>query len=255
MVITTKQLPGVSLVVIDREERGNSLDEEHALELSRVVNNQCRQDSIHIVALRGSGSRFFTTGIDLIHLYREVTMGQVYEYIIGSIGSLFNSILFCQKPFVVFVNGYALGLGAEIVALSDIAVGLSTARIGIPALRWGLVPPLTPILSSLSKNSSQVGSYLLFSSRVVDASEAQRLGILHKVFTSEEEAHNWLVELAESISKLDKYSIQVTLHQLRSRKREAIDWGLYWLALSATNPHTVRRLQEFVKKRERNRER
>ena len=250
MAITTKQIRSVSLVVIDREERGNSLDRKHAVELAHTITNCCIQDSTQIVALRGSGNKFFSTGIDLVHLYREATTGSVYEYIVGEIGNLFTTILYCQKPFISLVNGYALGLGAEIALLSDIAIGLTTARIGIPALKWGLVPPLTPILSSISREYSQVDAYYLFSSRVVSAEEAHKIGILYKLFRDDEEAYKWLIELAENITRLEPHSIQTTLHQLRSKKRKIIDLGLYLLALSATNPNTISRIREFINKRE-----
>ena len=54
--------------------------------------------------------------------------------------NMVKSIKDCVIPVVARVNGSSLGGGAGIVAASDIAISLSSAKFGFTEVKLGLIP-------------------------------------------------------------------------------------------------------------------
>jgi methylglutaconyl-CoA hydratase len=84
------------------------------------------------------------------------------------------------KVTIAAVNGPALGLGANLVGWSDLAIAEERATIGYPEVRAGIasatvVPALLRLIGRKAMNE------LLFTGRPVDAHEAQRLGLINRV--------------------------------------------------------------------------
>ncbi|MPZ55193.1 MAG: hypothetical protein GEU91_01605 [Rhizobiales bacterium] len=83
------------------------------------------------------------------------------------------------KPVMSAVTGYALGLGASIVALSDIAIADAGARFGYPEVKIGIPPSLTTI-SLLATVPPKAALPLLFGAAMINAREAQSIHLITK---------------------------------------------------------------------------
>jgi len=88
-------------------------------------------------------------------------------------------------PVIAAVNGFALGGGCEIALACDFIYASDKAKFGLPEITLGLIPGYggTQRLSRLiGKNKAKE---LIFTGKMISASEAYELGIVNKVISSE----------------------------------------------------------------------
>ena len=241
----------VAWVVIDRVEKGNSLDLEHILALRRAVEEACGDPGASVVALRGEGDRFFTTGVDLGSVAGVEGPGDAYRLMWEGLGGLCRAIGECGKPVVAAVNGHAVGIGFELLYAADIAVAVRWAKLGTPAVRWGMVPPATPTVGPWLIGSKWA-SYLALTGELITAEEAWRIGLVNFVVDSVEELVGKVEEIAEKIAGNDAWAVGMVRRLLRQARPEAmIERGLLALTLSTARPETRERARGFIESRRR----
>lgn len=126
---------GVATVTLDRPPL-NVLTTAMLRELEGVTRDLAQVSDLRLVVLRGSG-KVFSAGVD------------VGEHIGAALGPMLDAFLAaslriqeCPVPTLAVVHGAALGGGAEIVALCDLAITTDDAKIGTPEITLGVVPPV-----------------------------------------------------------------------------------------------------------------
>ena len=90
-----------------------------------------------------------------------------------------------QIPVIAAVNGFALGGGSEIALACDFIYASDKAKFGLPEITLGLIPGYggTQRLPRLiGKNKAKE---LIFTGKMISASEAYEIGMVNKVVPSE----------------------------------------------------------------------
>jgi enoyl-CoA hydratase len=111
-----------------------------------------------------------------------------------------DNLLDCSKPVMSAVNGYAMGLGANLALLTDVVVAARSAtfadthvRMGIGAGDGGQV--IWPLLMGVNR-----AKYFLMTGDRVSAEEAERLGLVNFV-VDEAELMPKALAIAERLAK------------------------------------------------------
>ncbi len=91
-----------------------------------------------------------------------------------------------KQPVIAAIKGNALGPGLELALACDIRVGTENARFGLPQISMGHLPSgggtqRLPRLVGLGKAME-----MILTGRWLDAEEAQRIGLIHRVVAEEE---------------------------------------------------------------------
>jgi len=231
-------------VILDREDKANSLDEKHLEDLYRGLSTACGSGKAS-VSIRGVGDKYFSTGIDLETVARIESLEDSYRIFVDKMGKVFEEIILCPKPVIAAVNGYALGLGFEIVQASDIAVAVENAKLGAPAMRWGMVPPLTPFI-----DYSKVTAEMIFASRLLTSEEAYRLGLVNYTVKSASELEEKVEEIASRIAESEEWARSLAKRVIGLKRLEAIYEGLRIIADAAARREVASRITEkFLKKK------
>jgi enoyl-CoA hydratase/carnithine racemase len=91
---------------------------------------------------------------------------------------IFMTIWSMPKPVIAAVRGHAVGQGCELAGICDLTIATEDAKFGEIQIRHGFGPPLliSPYLVGLKQAKE-----LLLLGEIVDAHEAQRLGLVNKV--------------------------------------------------------------------------
>jgi len=180
-VLTTRQDGRVRTLVLDDPDRRNALDYAAVGELVAALEAAAADPGVGCVVLTGAGSAF-SAGGDLRQFRREIdssdatadwTTGAGWEQLIAGIPRL-------RVPVVAAVNGPALAGACGLVAACDVAIAASSATLGVTEVRLGLFP-IVVLPALIRAVGPRAARELALTGRVVDADEAQRLGLVHRV--------------------------------------------------------------------------
>ncbi len=173
----------VAIVTLNRPDKLNSFDREMALLLQELLDECSARSSIRAVYITGAG-KGFSAGQDLSGLTdpEEPGIGSIlreqYNPIVTRIRAL-------PKPVIAAVNGVAAGAGANIALCCDVVLAAGSATFIQAFSKIGLIPDsggtyLLPRLIGWQKASA-----LMMLGDKLSAAEAERLGLLYKVFPDE----------------------------------------------------------------------
>lgn len=111
---------------------------------------------------------------------------------------VFRKIELMEKPVIAAVNGFALGGGCELSMCCDIRIASEKAKFGQPETGLGIIPGF----AGTQRLSRLVGigraKELIFTSDMIDANEAYRIGLVNKV-VPHDDLMKVVMEMAENI--------------------------------------------------------
>ncbi len=168
---------GVALLVMNRPDKLNSLNNELATALNQAFERVGKNDSVRVVVLTGAG-RAFCAGGDLgaIGRGREARDTKQLEPILrAGMGAVLRMRLIPQ-PVIAAVNGAAAGAGMNVALAADIRISAEEAVFGQNFAKVGLFPDyggtyFLPRLVGPSKAAE-----LFYTGDMIDAQAALRLG-------------------------------------------------------------------------------
>ncbi|OLB41730.1 MAG: hypothetical protein AUI04_06520 [Candidatus Rokubacteria bacterium 13_2_20CM_2_64_8] len=172
---------GVAILTMNRPEQLNAMNHQLMTELHDGVMRACADDEVGCIVITGAGTRAFSAGGD-IHEQREDDRQRAQADLDERAALRARAsyeISACPKPTIGMINGLAYGGAAVLASSLDMRVGCEHASFRFLAAAYGRI-------NSTWTLPNQVGwpiaKELLFSARVVEAEEAQRIGLLnHRV--------------------------------------------------------------------------
>jgi methylglutaconyl-CoA hydratase len=175
----------VAHVVLARPEARNAFDGAMVRELRDAVAAASAREEIRVIVLAGRGA-VFCAGADLEWMRtvagfsREENLADASE-----LAGLYATIDRSPKAVVACVQGAALGGGAGLVAVADIAVAEDGARFGFSEVRLGLVPSvISPYV--VRKIGVSAARELFLTGERFTAGRAAELGLVHRVVPLDE---------------------------------------------------------------------
>jgi enoyl-CoA hydratase/carnithine racemase len=172
----------VGTIRIDRPPM-NALSRQVWLEIEQAALEAADRDDVGAVVVWG-GSKVFAAGADIKEFphwsYRDVNAtGQVLQRSLDTLARL-------PKVTIAAIAGYALGGGCELAIACDFRFAADNAKMGQPEILLGLIPGAggtqrLPRLVGLSRAKE-----LIFSGRMVDMVEAERIGLVDRIVPVDE---------------------------------------------------------------------
>jgi enoyl-CoA hydratase/carnithine racemase len=171
---------GVAWVTLNRPTAQNRVNLQMAAELRDVCQRIGQDDEVRVAVLTGAGETFCAGDEDPPSAleYEKPVEGVTSHLELRRTACFLGGI---EKPVVVAVNGDALGHGLEMALACDIRLAAPDARMGLPQITQGSMPwdGGTQRLPRIVGRAWATD--LLLTGRVIDASEALRIGLVHKV--------------------------------------------------------------------------
>lgn len=201
MFITSDIQNGVMLLTLHRPQALNALNREMLAELDRQLQFADADRNIRVVIITGEGNKAFAAGADIGELADLQTAEEGTRYSLTG-QETFTRIESLSKPVIAAINGYALGGGLELALACDMRFASKSVKLGLPEITLGILPGFggTQRLARLIGKGK--ANMLMMSGDPVNAEEALHLGLVDKVFESEQ-----LLEKTKEFSgKLAKHS-------------------------------------------------
>lgn len=173
----------IATITFNRPEKRNALSFEMIGEILAALDEVEKSDAL--VAIFTGAGKAFCAGMDLGEL-KSLTGKSHAENVNDSrrMALLFRRLYDFPKPTIAAVNGAAIAGGAGLATMCDFTLAIPEAKFGYTEVRIGFVPA---IVSSILvwQVGHKIARDLLLTGRLVDANEAQRLGLVNEVVSSE----------------------------------------------------------------------
>jgi len=174
----------VATVTLSRPDAHNALNESLIEELTRCFEEISEDDRARVVVLAGDG-RSFCAGADIGYM-RETASFSYEENLEDArrLAMMYWTIDECPKPLVARVQGAAMGGGAGLVAVADVAVADSETRFAFSEVRLGIAPATISPFVVRKVGASHARSLFVTGERF-GAEQAREIGLVHKVVSSD----------------------------------------------------------------------
>lgn len=225
-----------AVVTINRPQVLNALNRATVAELDSVMQALGHDAAVRCIIVTGAGEKAFVAGADISEL-AQLSPEEGRSYAEAGQRVLMR-IERLGKPVIAAVNGFALGGGCELAMACTLRLASETARFGQPEIRLGLIPGFggTQRLARLIGRGRAIE--LLLTGRMVEASEAQAIGLVHKVVAPSAlmtEARDLARTLAAQAPLAARYAIEAIVHGVEVSLDEAmvLEAGLFGLAAAS----------------------
>jgi methylglutaconyl-CoA hydratase len=174
-----------SILSLNRIDKRNALSRALIADLTQCVRDVTHDDSVRCVILTGEGTAF-CAGMDLEELRGTISARvEVIWDDAHRLSELFQLLYDCPKPTIAAVNGAAVAGGAGLMTVCDLAIAVPQAKFGYPEVRRGLVAAM--VLPHLLRHvSERAARWLLLTGELIDATEAERIGLINKVIAADQ---------------------------------------------------------------------
>jgi len=156
----------------------NIMTQEMMQEINTVLVELIKDDFLHLLVFRAEG-KHFSAGADVAEHTREKCPEMIPEFM-----KVFHYLNRLSCITIAVVQGTALGGGCELAVFCDMAVASDKAKFGQPEVSVGVFPPVSVVIFPHLTGRNRALE-LLLSGDVISAAEAERIGLINRVFPEE----------------------------------------------------------------------
>jgi methylglutaconyl-CoA hydratase len=177
-VALTTEERGISRITIARPERKNAFDASLIAQLTDAVGRVDR--SARAVVLQSEGDTF-CAGAD-VEWMRSMAEYSLDQNIADStaLAKMFRALYDLEMPLVARVQGAAIGGGAGLVAVADIAVASTDASFAFTETRLGILPAVVSPYVVRKVGPARATALFVTGSRI-DAKRAHEIGLVERL--------------------------------------------------------------------------
>src|ERR1700741_5338064 len=174
-LVTVKRHPGYAVVGLSRPEKKNAVNRAMRRELLDALASlraECRA-----IVLTGCGDSF-CSGVDLKEARADAEAGTPPDP-----GSDWIEVLIAIREhpavFIAAINGLALGGGATLISVCDLAVATHEAEIGMPEIGFGAYPQFSGPGAQIQLTAKRA-AWLVLTAQRIDGRTAEAWGMVNR---------------------------------------------------------------------------
>lgn len=205
--------------------------------MAQVFTQLSHDASVRAIVFSGAGDKAFTTGLDVKAASQGFltsqgdadparTAAQMRRHI-AEFQDCITAIEQCQKPVIVAMHGFSLGLAIDISSAADVRVCSRDVKCAVKEVDIGLAADI----GTLSRLPKVVGNYgwvkeVALTARVFGAEEALRVGFVNAVYESKAAMVGAALELAALMAKKSPVAVQGTKELLNWSRDHSVQDGM-----------------------------
>ena len=233
---------GTAVVWMDRPGKLNAMGPTFFAELPRVLSELDRDPAVDACIVTGRG-RAFSAGGDIAS-FDALHDVESYRRHLRLVYAGFHSVERCELPVIGAVNGIAYGGGTELALACDLVIASEEARFAFREATVGLMPGYGVV-----RGPDVIGRHwtrwLALTGDIIDAGEAQRIGLVQRVVEPErllDEAR----EVAARIRANAAMAVRVGKQFINRGTTAGLAEAAEATALLFTTDEHKRRISEFL---------
>ena len=241
----------MATIALDQPETRNALSDELLDELIAALEASRDDPLARCVVLASTHERIFSAGANLAGFAADVALAHKH-FGTERFPRLFRLIGELGKPTICAANGHVLAGALGIALACDLILARDGARFGTPEINVGVFPFMIMALIYRNVPRKKTNELLLLGEQI-PAAEAERIGIVNKVFPPEEfEAgvREWAEKLAGKSPLLMKLGKDAMFRQQDMAFLEALDFLRAQLTIALSTEDVQEGVRAFFEKRE-----
>jgi len=173
-IVYFQKKESIAIITLDKECSRNAIDVKIAEEIKDIGNKISMDNDISVIVITGDGSFCLGIGRDELALFEN--KAQLIRSL--SIASIIEQF---DHPTIAAINGDTFGQGLELALTCDLRICSETAHFSMDHLSHGGIPwdggtQRLPRIVGKGKAME-----MILTGEVIDAQEAHRVGIVHRV--------------------------------------------------------------------------
>ncbi|MGH9039123.1 MAG: enoyl-CoA hydratase/isomerase family protein [Acidimicrobiia bacterium] len=232
---------GVARLRLNRPDQLNAFTSTLYAELRAAVRRAGGDPTIDVLVLTGTG-RAFATGGDLKETLTRLESGDPAAMQPFYDNLPWDDIRSCPKVVIAAVNGLCLAGGLIVAACCDISVAAESARFALTEGKVGMADSVGPALLHARVGTAKL-KYLVLTGRMVDAREAERIGLVTEV-VPDDRLEDRVTELVAELRQTSPASRRQFKEYVNSHTPLPADRGI-----PVFSPEAVQALRAFAEGR------
>jgi enoyl-CoA hydratase len=171
----------VGIIQINRPKILNALSFDVFSEIASAIDDLEEDEAIGCIVITGN-EKAFAAGADIKEMQPKQFI-DMFSQDFMDIGG--DRVATCKKPTIAAVSGYALGGGCELAMMCDIIIASDTAKFGQPEITLGTIPGLGGTQRLTRAVGKSKAMDLCLTGRMMDAAEAERSGLVSRLFPAD----------------------------------------------------------------------
>jgi enoyl-CoA hydratase len=197
-VVLTEKRGKVGLITINRPDALNAVNADVMDGLISAAAAFDVDDTIGCIVITGSG-KAFVAGADI----KEMQEKSYMDMFLADKQSEWDGFAGTRKPMIAAVNGFALGGGCELAMMCDMIFASDKAKFGQPEIKLGVIPGWGGSQRLARAVGKAKAMDLILTGRMMDAEEAERSGLVARVYP----ADDLLDETLKAASEIANFSM------------------------------------------------
>ncbi len=201
----------IAHVIMNRPEKRNSMIPAYWDELPKIIEQIDGQNSARAIVISSTGPHF-SSGMDVSSfgssekgtesedpVKRARLKGARLYGTVQHLQKTFTSLEQCRIPVLAAIQGGAIGAGVDLVTACDMRYATEDAFFSIYEINIGMTADVGTFPRITKLLPEGIVKELAYTGRRFTAQEAQELGFVNKVFSSQEEMLEGVMAIAKEI--------------------------------------------------------
>ena len=248
--IILERKDNVATLTLNRPEKLNAINRKMIEELKSAVVEIAKDRDVRALVITGTG-RGFCSGADIGDMVQAAApienryWTQMRDKVILALTDL-------EKPVIAKVNGVAVGVGCSLALSADIIVASENANFSLIFSRIGLIPDGGSLFHLPRLVGPAKAKELIFTAKMVDAKEAERIGLINKAVPADEldnEVNRLAKQLAEGPTLAYGMAKKIINKGLSMDLSSVLEFEAFGQTLAGTTEDAREGVTAFLEKR------
>ncbi len=236
--LTCSLVDQVARITLNRPDKANAMNALMWQEIRQAMRWVDSTAEARVAIIDGAGANF-CSGIDLGMMMSmgkqiddpcEARMRENLRYVILDLQDTLTSIERCRKPVLVAIHGACVGGAIDLVSCCDMRYASYDAVFSIKEVDIGMTADVGTLQRLPKIISPAVVRELAYTAKSIDAVEAERVGLVNRVYASTEVLQKAVLEIAASIAAKSPLAIRGTKEMLNYARAHSVADGLNYIA-------------------------
>jgi 3-hydroxyacyl-CoA dehydrogenase len=157
----------------------NGLGQALRESLASAYDSATNDNNVKAIIIRSS-NKIFCGGADISEFGSEKAFAK------PDLPSLLTTLEESKKPLIAAINGFALGGGMELCLVCDYRIALPHTKMGLPEVNLGILPGAGGTQRLPRIVGAKKAVQMITSGAPINAEEALSLGLIDKIFTTDD---------------------------------------------------------------------